>query len=383
MSEGHALLSASSAARWLNCPPSARLAAKAPDTTSAYAAEGSLAHALAELKLRKHFVEPMGARTYNARLKRLQADPAWQDEMQRYTDGYLDYVKDLAMQYPQRPLVAVEQRLDYSDWVRDGFGTGDCVLLGGGVLQIVDLKYGKGVSVSAERNPQMMLYALGAIGRYRAFYGIDTVRLTIYQPRLDNISRWETTPDELIRWGEEVARPAADLAYQGAGELRAGDWCRFCPVRARCRARCESYFALEPLSAKAPDLLADAEIGDALRRAQGLKGWVADLEEYALSAALAGRDIPGWKAVEGRSTRQWDDQDAAFAALAAAGVDEALLYERRPITLAAAEKLLGKAAFAEIASNYVLRPPGKPTLVPETDPRAPIHRDAAQLFATN
>lgn len=378
----HALLSASSAHRWLMCPPSATLEQQFPDEGSSYAAEGTLAHSIAELKVRKQFVEPMGPRKFANALKKLQEDPLYQEEMLEHTDRYVDEIKRIVLSYPAKPYVAVEQRLDFSAFVPGGFGTGDCIVIGGDELNVIDLKYGKGVAVEAKDNPQLRLYAVGAVLRYGMLYDIRTVRTTIVQPRLNSVSSEELPKNDLMLWAETLVKPAAAAAAEGKGGYFAGDWCRFCRARTQCKARATHYLTLDKYEKKDPGLLSDAEIGDILYRAQDLKAWVADLEEYALAQTLSGAEVPGWKAVEGRSLRQFTDQEAAFRALVAAGTPEAMLYERKALTLAAAEKAVGKATFAEICGPYIDKPPGKPTLVPDTDKRPAISNKttAAEAF---
>lgn len=379
----HALLSASGAHKWLHCPPSARLEDTFPDQTSVYAEEGRLAHAIAELKLRKLFVEPMGPRKFNAELKKLQAHELYQEEMMRHIDVYVEYVQRVVHSYTQPPHVVVEKRLNYSDYAPEGFGTGDCIIIGGRSLHIIDFKYGKGVPVSAEGNPQMSLYALGALKEYAMVYDIDVVTMAIIQPRLDNTSEHLTTADDLSAWGESI-KPIARQAYNGEGEFCAGEWCRFCRAKAQCRAQADTHLALEVFGGKLPPLLTNEEVGDILVRARNLQTWVSSLEDYALSELLKGEEIPGWKAVEGKSPgRRFINTDEAFAVLVAAGYDEALLYERKPITLTSVEKLLkGRAKFEELLKGYYETPPGKPALAPESDKRKAITNKttAAEAF---
>lgn len=381
----HALLSASSSHKWLHCPPSARLEAQFPESTSTYAEEGRLAHAIAELKLRKHFT-PMGPRSFNSAMKKLQEDPLYQPEMLGHTDTYLEYVQKVCHSYASAPHVAIEKKIDYSHFVPEGFGTGDCIIIGGDKLHIVDFKYGSGVPVSAEENPQMMLYALGALEAYALLYKINRVQLVIVQPRLDSISEYELNATELLSWGENI-RPISQQAFEGKGEYCAGDWCRFCRAKAQCRALNEQYTtvvsALEAFSSAKPPLISNEEMGEILLRAQPIAAWVADLEEYALGAILRGDPVPGWKAVEGRSNRKFSDTDAAFGQVKKAGYDEAVLYTREPITLTAVEKLLGKRQFDELLKSYIIKPPGKPTLAPETDKREAINLNptAAEVFS--
>lgn len=379
----HAILPASGAARWMACTPSARLEEQFPDTGSEYAAEGTLAHSMAELKVRKKFVEPMGPKKYNTALNKLKKDPLYQDEMDRYTDDYLDYVSGVVMSYKTAPHVAVELRLDLSRYAPESFGTGDCIILGGDTLHVIDFKYGKGVVVDVENNPQLMLYGLGALDAYGMLYNPTRIILTVFQPRADGdtVKEWEISRDDLVNWGVFTVRPAAQQAFDGKGEFKPGGWCRFCRAKAQCRARAGANTALEDFGSPnsktetgklpKPPLLTDAEVGEVLQRGTDVMKWISDLQDYALSAVLAGKEIPGWKAVEGRSRREFDDMAAAFDTIKAAGVDEAMLYERKPMTLAAIEKELGKGKFAEIAGTHVVTPPGKPTLAPESDKRSP------------
>lgn len=375
----HALLAASAAARWLNCTAAPHFEAQFPDSVSEYAVEGTLAHALAECKLRKRYLDT-NPRSVASKLSKLRKDERYNEEMETATDAYLDVVADQIMEYDSQPGVAVEVRVDLSSYVPESFGTCDCCIIGGGVLSILDYKHGKGVPVSAEANPQIMLYALGALDRYRLVYGdtIHTVRMTIVQPRLGSTSTYTLTVEQLRAWGNSI-RPAAQEAFAGPGTFRPGDWCRFCRGKAQCRARADRYTALEDFKDIQPATLSDAEIGELLERGKALTQWYKDLEAYASEALLQGKPIPGWKIVAGRSVRTWSDQDAAFEAAKAAGYDEALLYERTPLTLSAVEKLMGKTAFAETLGSYVIKPPGKPTLAPESDKR-PAYTPAAADF---
>lgn len=367
----HALLSASSAHIWLHCPPSARMAENMPQVDTPWAAEGTLAHELAECKARKKYC-PRPEDDYAEKMREIRANPAYAPEMDGCTDQYILAIDEECMRYSSRPLVALETRVDYSSIVPEGFGTADCIIIGGDTLTIIDYKHGKGVPVSATDNPQLKLYAIGALNQYNAFYGdaIDHIRLRIVQPRVsDELNDFDLTVRDLMQWGNSVVAPAANLAYGGGEDCNRGDWCCFCKARAICRRTATDYLALEAFAQKEPSVLSDAEIGDILTRAAGLQAWVAAVEAYALQACLAGKHIPGHKVVAGRSVRAWTDQDAAFTALQAAGVDQALLYDRKPCTLAELEKRLGKAKFKELAGAYVHKPAGKPTLAPADDPR--------------
>lgn len=379
----HALLAASAAHRWLVCTPSVRLEEQFPDTTSEYALEGTLAHEIAELKLRKYFLEPMSQRSFSAKLNKLKKHELFQEEMLRHTDTYLDYLKGLALSFSSAPYVAIEKKVDYSAYAPEGFGTCDCIIIHGGDLYITDFKYGKGVPVSAEDNPQMKLYALGAYLEYSFLYPIKTVHLAIVQPRIDNISEWSLPIEELLAWGESI-KPIAQKAFNGEGEFVPGDHCRFCRAKALCRARAEHYTALEDFKGMKPPLISNEEVGQILEKAIALEAWVKELKEYALSAALKGEEIPGWKAVEGRSVRNYVDIDKAFEHLKQNGIDEAMLYERVPLTVAKLEKALGKKEFHSLLEEpgLVEKQPGKPTLVPADDKRPAIQTapEAAEDF---
>ncbi|MCM1024432.1 MAG: DUF2800 domain-containing protein [Prevotella sp.] len=378
----HALLSASAAERWINCPPSARFTENMPDTESPHAAEGTLAHALAELKVRKKF-DAMKKSEYDKRLKEIGSDPLYAPEMDDHTDTYLDCILKIAHGYNKvKPYVAAEKRLDYSAYAPDGFGTCDCVMLCKNDLHIFDFKYGKGVPVSAVDNPQLKLYALGAIAEYGFLYDIQSVTLHIIQPRLDSISDFSIGADKLAAWGNSI-RPIAELADKGEGEFRCGDWCRFCKAKAVCRKRAEDFFTLEGSVNMPKELLSDGEIGEALTRAQALKNWVTDLEEYVLNAILNGSEIAGWKAVEGRSVRKITDIDGAFEILEKEGYDEAVLYERKPLTLTELEKLVTKKKLEELIGGMIVKPQGKPTLAPESDKRKPYQPDLKEMFGGN
>ena len=399
MPNEHALLSASTSERWMKCTAAPRYEEQFPKSKSEYAEEGRLAHSICELKLLKHFT-PMDPRTYRTRLAKLKKEPLYEAEMDRTGDIYVEHLTEKAMGYGSPPLVNAEVRVDLSPWVPEGFGTCDCVMIGGDTLDITDYKHGKGVPVSAENNSQMRLYALGALAMYEPFYGglIKRVRMTIIQPRVRDEPSSETlTVQELRAWGESI-KPIAQAAYNGSGEFVPGDHCRFCRGKAQCRARANANSALEdfkycvlPTAENAAQrntdgedgipvapMLTHAEIGDLLVRGENLVAWYNDLKDFALGALLNGEDIPGWKAVAGRSGRTFTDPDAAIAAVIAAGYDEALVYERKPKSLSELEKLLGKADFAEKLGAYVFKPLGKPALAPLSDKREPYAASSAE-----
>ncbi len=376
----HALLSASSAKKWMNCPASARLEEQIPDEESEYAAEGTLAHAICELKLMKLFTDRnMTDKTYKSRLTKLQKDPAYQKEMDGFTDVYVDHIVDLANSFPAPPTVAVEKRLDYSDWAPEGFGTGDCILISGTELHVIDFKYGKGKPVSAIDNYQLKLYGLGAIKEFSMIYPIRSVVLHIVQPRNGGISTWNIGRADLEAWGETEVKQKAKLAYDGTGPCVPGSWCDdcFCKLRATCRARAEENLSLMSVAyhpetgsvMNLPPALTNEEVGGILKKAQFLASWVKKLEDFAQKELLAGRVIPGWKLVEGRSNRTLSDPDKAFAALKSAGYEDAVLYDRVPIPLTRLEGVIAKEHQDSILKSFIVKPQGKPALAPWDDKR--------------
>ena len=369
----HAVLSASGASRWLACTPSARLEEQFPDSTSEYAKEGTLAHEVCELKVRKNLIEQIPTRTYNTKLKKLKENELWQDEMDKFTDVYLEYIQELVHSYSCSPAVMVEKKVDFSQYVPEGFGTADCIVIAEGTMHIIDFKYGKGVAVSAENKPQMKLYALGAYLEYSMLYPIEKIKMTIVQPRLENeASESEIFVAELMEWAENVVKPLAEKAYKGEGTYIAGNHCRFCRAKATCRERARMNLEASKFEMRAGALLSDTEVGEALKMAQDLAKWAEDLKEYALTESLKGKIIPGWKAVEGRSVRAFKDTDLAIKTIIDSGIDEILLYDRKIKTLAQIEKLLGAKQFKELVGELVEKAPGKPTLVLETDKREKI-----------
>ena len=355
--EIHALLGASDSASWLNCPQYLAMKKALPDTTSPYAEAGRLAHAIAEYKARSYFLDPVGKRTYNAQLKKFKNDPAYDSAMEDATELYLETLKEQALRFRSKPFIALEVRVDYSEFAPEGFGTADCVMIGEDRIHVFDYKNGAGVPVSAEYNSQMMLYALGALQTFRAIYGdtIKTAHLTIVQPHAGGVKEWETSVAELTGWGRNTVAPAAQRALEGTGEAAPGAYCRFCKGQAQCRARIKEvldqgkYAGAVPAGVSNSDtaqglLLSDAEVGEALQKRERLVETYNGLKDYALSACLDGKTIPGFKAVEGRSSRNWTDVDAAFATLQERGMNEAILWERKPVSVAGLEKIVGKKA---------------------------------------
>lgn len=361
----HALLSASSSKRWLNCTPSARLEEKfKEDTGSVYAEEGTAAHALAEHKLK---------RSLRKRSKRPVSDYDC-DEMEECTDEYVAYAMEqieLARQNCSDPIVLIEQHLDYSAYVPEGFGTGDLIIVADGTLTVIDLKYGKGVAVEAEQNPQMMLYGLGALELFDAIYDIDTIRMTIYQPRLESISTWEISVEELKEWTKDVLMLKAELAIKGEGEFGCGSWCRFCKAKNTCRARAEEYLKLAQMEFRPPALLSDEEVAEVLKVADDLAKWAADVYAFATDEAIThGKLWTGFKLVEGRSNRKYTDEGEVAEAAKEAGYTD--IYKSTLVGITEMEKLMGKKKFAEVLGELVYKPQGKITLVTESDKRQAV-----------
>ena len=378
----HAVLSASSAYRWLACPPSARLEEQFEETTSTYAEEGTLAHGIAEQKLR-FLLKQISAQDYAQALQIFEKNEFYSASMLDYIETYASIVMEKVHEAKARSadaVVLLEQKLDFSDWVPEGFGTGDVVIISDGVLEVIDLKYGKGVPVAAEDNAQMRLYALGALATFDALYGIKTVRMTIVQPRLDSVSSDEITAEMLYRWADTELIHRAQLAWEGKGEFQAGEHCRFCRARFICRARAEANLELAKMDFRKPELLTDEEISEVLKRADELKAWVSDVFDYALVQARDhGKKFKGWKLVEGRSVRKYADEEAVAKTLLGAGYKEEQIYEKKLWGITAMEKLLGKTKFGELLKGLVVKPAGKPTLVPESDKRPEINSIAAAV----
>ena len=359
--KGHAILSASSSDRWLHCPPSARLCESYDDKGSNYAAEGTDAHALCEFRLRQALGMEATDPTENLKW--------FNEEMSDCATGYAAYVLEqveAAKQTCTDPVVLIEQRVDFSRWVESGFGTADCIIIADGTLQIIDYKHGLGVLVSAEENPQMQCYALGALELFDGIYDINSVRMTIYQPRRDNVSTYEISKDELYRWADKVLKPTADLAFAGDGNFLCGEWCGFCKAKHECRARADANMELARYDFKLPPLLTDEEVEEILVRADDLVTWAADIKEYALQQAISGKKWNGWKLVEGRSNRRYTNETAVAGVVTDAGFDP---YEHKVLGVTAMQKLLGKSRFDELLATYIEKPQGKPTLVPESDKR--------------
>lgn len=360
----HALLSASSAHRWMGCTPSARLEQEFADQESEAAAEGSAAHALAEHKLRK-------ALKLRSRKPVSKYDS---DEMDDYTTGYVEFIMEALAEAKLNcpdPQVLIEQKLDFSCYVPDGFGTGDCLIVASPRLHVIDFKYGLGVLVDAYQNPQMMLYALGSLRIFDCLYDITEVAMTIYQPRRENVSTWTISVDELREWAETTLKPKADLAFKGEGEYTPGSWCQFCRAAVKCRARAEAKLELARFEFAQPPLLTDEEIEEILGKLDDLTKWANEIVAYAQDAAINhGKEWSGFKLVESRTNRKYTDEDAVARAAAAAGYHD--IYRKSLIPITEMEKLMGKQTFKDVLGGLVIKPAGRPTLVPASDKRPAI-----------
>ena len=365
----HAILSASSSHRWMNCTPSARLEREFADRETEAAAEGTAAHALCEHKLRRA-------------LKMRSRKPVSKydcDEMDAYTDGYVEFVLEQLAQAKLEcadPLILIEQRLDFSCWVPEGFGTGDCIIVADKLLHIIDFKYGQGVLVDAEENPQMMLYALGALRLFDSLYDITEVSMSIYQPRRDNVSTWTISVDELNAWAENVLKPKAELAHKGEGDYLSGPWCQFCKAAVKCRARAEEKLQLARFEFAPPPLLSDEEIEDILTKLDDLTKWASEIQAYAQDAAINhGKVWRGFKLVATRTNRRYTDEKAVIQAAKEAGYTD--IFRKSLIPITEMEKLMSKKEFNRILGPLVEKPQGRPTLVPVTDKRPALTNTGA------
>ncbi len=383
MARKHALLSASGAERWLNCTPSARLEEKIKDTSSPYAAEGTLAHNIAEYQLQLA-LKQITKRKYNAELKKLEESeffyPGMVEEVEEYTNYCLEQYAE-ATAKDQHAILNIEERLDFSKYVPEGYGTGDCVIVGNGELEVIDLKFGKGVVVSPVENSQLMLYALGAWENYNFLYDIEKISVTVAQVRLGNISSYSVTADMLLEWGEEI-RPKANLAFAGKGDFAPGHWCRWCKVKATCTARAEYNLGfVEQYSCEDPRLLELSDIPYILERESEISSWLKDVKEYALEEALKGVKFEGWKLVEGRSNRVIYDTEGLAKKLLAEGYAEEGIYKPKTLEgITNLERLVGKKRFIEIAGDLISKPPGKPVLVEESDKRTELNSAEEDFF---
>lgn len=379
----HALLSPSSAHRWLNCPLAPRLEATLPEKPSEYAQEGTVAHSVCEITAKKKF-KKVKAAEYNRVIKRLKSNAAWDDEMLHTAELYVEHLTERAMAFANEPYIAFEVKVDVSDYVPEAFGRCDCVMFGADTLIITDYKHGKGVPVSPDENPQLMLYALGALKLYKPLFGEALKKVEVYidQPRRDSYEGWGCDINELLAWGESI-KPKAQMAYMGFGEYHAGSWCQFCRANGICKAQAEQETgAFDDFAAAVGNpnaILTPTEMGEVLQRGETLVAWYETIKAKALESLLNGEKIPGYKVVEGRSSRCWTDQDKALDKLQESGIDRAIIYDSVPKSLAQLEKVLGVAKFKELVGEYVIKPMGKPTLAPENDSRREFNSAAADF----
>lgn len=366
----HARFSPSSGSRYLNCPPALLLEEQFPDEQSPYAAEGSAGHRMAEYLINKH-------------LKRRDKRPTsdyFSDELLEAVDDYVAYVIgqiEEAKRICKTPMFAVEQKVNLQERIKDCFGTVDIAIVTTKKIQIIDLKLGKGVTVDAERNVQLMIYGLGMLDMVGMLYDIETVELTIVQPRIEHFSDWEISAEELKVWGKEVLEPGARNALEGIGAFKAGDHCRFCKARFQCRARAEEYLKLAQLEFKEPDLLTDEEMADVLSKADALKKWAEEVYAFAQNeAVIHHKEWPGFKLVLGRTNRKYTDEEEVAEAAKKAGYTD--IFKATLIGITEMERLMGKKKFKEILGAYVYKPEGKVTLVPETDKREAVSVTTAE-----
>ena len=378
-SRAHARLNASSSHRWMMCPPSVKLSEQFEDKPSPYAEEGTFLHELCELKLHRYLGD-MTSDLIEQQYAEHRDNDFYSDEAESVTDEYVAFcietIEAVRSSCPD-PLIMVEHRLDYSEYVPEGYGTGDLVIVADGVIEVIDFKGGRGVRVEAQRNSQLMLYGLGALLEFDPLYDIRSVRMTIVQPRLSNTSTYEIAADDLIRWAETEVRPKALLAYEGKGEFCAGEWCRFCKARYTCRKRSEYHMRLAERDFRQPDLLSDEEIADILPVAESLHSWVQDLLSYATQEAVGGKSWPGYKLVAGRSVRRYTSEAEVIKAATEAGYTD--IYKTTLLGVGDLEKRMGRKRFSEVLGRYIIKPTGAPTLVPESDPRKP-YSDATSDF---
>lgn len=378
----HALLSPSGASRWLSCTPSARLEQSFPDRAGEAAAEGTLAHSLAELLL-QHKLGLVIKKTYSRSLQEIMNDKRFSEEMLEFMETYTDFVieqYEAAKTQTKDAMIFLETRLDMTDYVPEGYGTGDVNIVADKILDFVDLKYGKGVPVSAIENRQMMLYALGALKEYGHLYDIETVRMTIHQPRLDSISTWEISVAELINWAETELKPKAALAFEGKGEFKPGKACQFCKAKAICRANSEFQLELAQHEFEVPELLSPSEVADILKRKKQFVSWLTSVSDYALLEAVHnGAEWPGFKLVEGRSNRKYTDETEVAKTLKEAGFDDDVIYKKELLGITAMEKAIGKKPFSLHLTELTIKPKGSPTLVDESDPRQKFEKNNTAL----
>lgn len=369
----HSRLSPSASERWINCPISVHLSKGFEDTQSVYAAEGTLAHKLAELKVREELLKE---KINPEEFKKVRENKLYQKEMEEYTDEYLEQVRAVFNKI-DTPSLVTETRIDLKDLLNaDVFGTADCIIAGQGILHVFDFKYGKNVEVKAEGNSQMRLYAIGAVKLFEPIYGMDNIVTHIVQPRMNNFCSETIGVTDLEDWINKSVIPAVRKALRVEGDAHKGEWCTFCQAKPVCREYGKEYEMLperiEPLE------LSHKEIAYRISKLEGIDTYLKTLKEFALSAILKGETIPGYKAVEGRSNRSWSDEKKALQKAEEAGYEHKALYEEKPLSLAKIEKLIGKKTFNELLGEFVIKPQGKPTLVKDSDKREAFRKKSAK-----
>ncbi len=384
----HALLAASKSDRWINCPPSARLEEAIPnDPQTPYAREGELAHELAQLMIEYEVIGSISSADYDARFEQIVNDPAFNEEMLDEVPKYVDFCDaefTRMKQLTPDAMMLVEQKVDFHRFVPEGFGTDDCIIIANDLMYVIDLKYGKGVLVSAEENSQLKLYAIGALEQFGLLYNINTVRLVIAQPRRDNFSVFDISVADLYEWAENTLVAAAQMAWEGSGEQKAGDWCKFCKVKAQCKTLAEERLKVTKHDFADPYLLTDDEIAEILKSSFLIKEWLNGLEAYALKAALEGKKWPGYKLVAGPSRRKWlDENKVVETLLTQPDLSEEDIFVQKLNGITIIEKKLGKKRFNELLADLIVKPEGAPTLAEETDKRPEYGITQAQIDFTN
>lgn len=377
MMREHAILSASGADRWMLCNPSARLEEELAGTTSIFAEEGTFMHSLAELHLGLH-ISSITKRDFNSKLKEMKKNKFYTDEIEKAVEAYVNMVIERINESGKGALVLLEERVDFSPWVPEGFGTSDVLIISDETIEVIDLKGGKGIKVSSEDNSQMKLYALGAINLYGMLYEVEKIKMTIIQPRLDNISIAEMEIEELIEWAETEVKPNAERAYKGEGEFYPSyNSCLFCRAKAICRSRADENTKIACLDFRPAPTLTDEEIVEVLLQVDELIKWAKDVEKFAYTEAVNnGKEWPGFKLVEGRRTRRYSSEEKVAERLLEAGYEEKKIFSKSLLSLTKLEKELGKDEFEEILKDLIERPPGNPKLVPDEDKRIEIKNTA-------
>ena len=369
---GHAVLSPSGASRWMACTPSARLEESFPDSTSEAAEEGTVAHTLGELLI-KQKLKLLTKAQFNKLFKEIEADKYYSGSMHEYADEYATFVVEkfnAAKKQTSDAEIFIEQKIDLTQFIPEGFGTGDCFIVADRILDFTDYKHGKGVRVDAVNNKQMMIYALGAYIEFSILFEIETVRMTIYQPRIDNISTFEISVKELLEWAEKELKPRAQLAFDGKGNYVPGDHCRFCRAKALCKANANKQ--MKPITNnhyKNPDLMNKLDVSYIVKEGDTIVKWINSVKEFALAEALKGESFVGLKIVEGRSNRKYSDPDEVAKTLIAAGYKEAIIYKKNLLGLTEMSETLGKKKMEELLNNLIIKPSGKPSLVDIADKR--------------